>query len=52
MPPDKNAPHIPWAFDGPYDDPYARYEGACFVLHRNKQEGAPGCQYCGLEGAT
>lgn len=52
MPPDKSAPHTPWSFDGPYDDPYARYEGAGFVLHRNKREGASGCHYCGLEEST
>lgn len=51
MPPDKNNAHTPWAFDGLYNDPYARYEGADFVLHRDKQHRL-GCPYCGLEEIT
>lgn len=49
MPADKDAAEVPWSFDGPHNDPYARYDGAPFVLHRRPEERGSDseCTYCG-----
>ena len=52
MPLDKKAPHTAWSFDGPYCDPYARYESAKFDLHRTERVREGACAYCGLELPT
>lgn len=49
MPRDKDIPHEAWDFDGPHNDPFARYEGAAFILYRNKEVRAGQCSYCGLD---